>query len=164
MKSPQKLNVKATIQTTMMLADFAQVIGGKLYIMGGGWSVTSPLTPLSAIAIKVEVPWTHSNQDHEFRLELLEDGHQPVLVRTSEGDAPVLLGGKFQVGRPAGIPQGTPLDVPLAANIPPLPLKPGTRYVWKLSIDNEETNRVAFWTIPSGNVNHLGQQEQRHSQ
>jgi hypothetical protein len=153
MKIPDKSPAKTTMQTTMILADFAQVIGGKLYIMGGGWSVTSPQTPLSAIAIKVEVPWTHSNQDHEFRLELLEDGHQPVLVQTPEGNTQVLLGGKFQVGRPAGIPQGTPLDVPLAANIPPLPLKPGTRYVWKLSIDNEETTRVAFWTIPSGIVN-----------
>lgn len=145
MKTP----IKMTMKTTMMLADFAQVVGGKLYIMGGGWSIIGPQPSPCAIAIKVEVPWTETNRDHEFRLELLEDGHQPVAVSTPAGDSPVVIAGKFQVGRPAGLPQGTPLDVPLAANIPPLPLKPGHRYVWKLAINSEETSRVAFSVRPS---------------
>jgi hypothetical protein len=141
-----KTQVKSKMNTTMMLADFAQVVSGKLYIMGGGWSITGPQPSPCAIAIKVEVPWTQTNQDHEFRLELLEDGHLPVTVPTPTGDSPLLINGKFQVGRPAGLAPGTPLDVPLAVNLPPIPLKPGNRYIWKLIINNEETGRVAFST------------------
>ena len=42
---------------TLMLADSAQEVGGKLYILGGGWSVTGPVVPPSAVAIKIDVPW-----------------------------------------------------------------------------------------------------------
>ena len=34
----------------MMLADAAQAVEGKLYILGGGWSVTGPEPSASAIA------------------------------------------------------------------------------------------------------------------
>ena len=33
----------------MLLADAAQQLGGKLYILGGGWSVTGPQPAPSAI-------------------------------------------------------------------------------------------------------------------
>ena len=45
----------------MMLADSAQVSEGKLFILGGGWSVTGPPAP-SAIALHVEVPWDQTNR------------------------------------------------------------------------------------------------------
>ena len=32
----------AGAKVTMMLADAAQAVEGKLYILGGGWSVTGP--------------------------------------------------------------------------------------------------------------------------
>ena len=41
----------------MMLADSAQAVAGKLYILGGGWSMTGPAATPSALAIKFEVPW-----------------------------------------------------------------------------------------------------------
>ena len=53
---------------------------------------------------------------------------------------------EFEVGRPAGIKPGTPLELPLAVNSGPLPLEPGGRYEWRLSIDGEgdEDWRLAF--------------------
>jgi hypothetical protein len=40
----------------ILLADAAQAAGGKLYILGGGWSITSTPTPPAALAIKIDIP------------------------------------------------------------------------------------------------------------
>lgn len=122
------------MKATMLLADFAQVLQGKLYIMGGGWSITGPQPSLSAIALKLEVPWTQTNRQHEFKVELIDADGRPVMVPGPEGTAPAVMAGHFEVGRPPGMAAGTPLDMPLALTIGPMPLAPG-RYVWKLFID-----------------------------
>ena len=46
-----------------MLADAAQVAGGKLYVLGGGWSVLYAPAPF-AIALKIEVPWSVGDDTH----------------------------------------------------------------------------------------------------
>lgn len=125
----------SSMKVSMLLADFAQVVQGKLYVMGGGWSVTGPQPSLSAIALKIEVPWTQSNRRHDFRVELVDADGRPVVLPGPEGEKPVVLSGSFEVGRPPGMPPGTPLDMPLALTIGPMPLMPG-RYLWKLFIDN----------------------------
>lgn len=134
----------------MLLADQAQAVGGKLYILGGGWSITGPDPTPSAIAIKIEVPWDQANRKHTLQLSLVDEDGQPAMVPTATGDRPVELGGEFEAGRPAGLKPGTPLDVTLAINIGPLPLLPNTRYVWRLSIDGhaEDDWRVGFTTRP----------------
>ena len=69
----------------MLLCDAAQVADGKLYILGGGWSVTGPMPMPSAIAVKVEVDWHEVDQLHEWEVSLIdEDGH-PVVIETPEG-------------------------------------------------------------------------------
>ena len=47
---------------------------------------------------------------------------------------------------PPGIKPGTPLELPLAVNSGPLPLEPGSRYEWRLSINGEGDDdwRLAF--------------------
>jgi len=63
------------MRVTMLLADAAQEVNGKLYVLGGGWSVTGPDLPPMAIAIMLDVPWTQSVAPHTFALELVdEDG------------------------------------------------------------------------------------------
>ena len=138
------------MKATMLLCDYAEAINGKLYIMGGGWSVTGPDPNPSAIAIRIEVPWDEANKQHELQLELLTDDGQPVKVQTITGEMPMAIGGNFEVGRPPGLKPGTPLDVAVAMNIGPIPLPPGRSFVWRLSI-NGETNedwRLTFSTRP----------------
>ncbi len=137
--------IEATMKVTMLLADFAQVLQGKLYIMGGGWSITGPQPSLSAIALKIEVPWTQTNRRHDFALELIDADGRPVKVPGPNGEAPAVMTGHFEVGRPPGMAAGTPLDMPLALAIGPMPLA-GGRYVWKLSIDGNSQDdwEVAF--------------------
>ncbi len=135
----------------MLLADFAEAINGKLYVMGGGWSVTGPMPTPFAIALKLEVPWNETNRKHRLQIALLDPDFHPVHAPTPAGPASVVIGGDFEVGRPVGLLPGTPIDVPLAFNIGPIPLEPGKRYVWKLTIDGEsrEDWQVAFSTRPS---------------
>jgi hypothetical protein len=82
-----------------------------------------------------------------MRLELLDADGAPVEVGDAEHEAePVLLMDdmEFEVGRPAGLKPGTPLDFPLAFNVGPLPLEPG-RYEWRLSIDGRSDED---WRLP----------------
>jgi hypothetical protein len=121
----------------LMLADAGQEVGGKLYILGGGWSVTGPAPSPHAIILKVDIPWTDANTRHHFRLALRNEDGEPVFVPGPEGEQPLMLEGDFEAGRPAGLPPGTDLDFSLVANVPPLPLPPGQRFEWRLWIDDE---------------------------
>lgn len=124
-------------RVTMMLADHAQVAEGKMFISGGGWSVTGTPTQPSALAVLLQVPWADANRKIPFKLRLVNADGQPVQQQTVSGEpAPVEITGEFEVGRPPGLLEGTMLDAPLAANVPPLLLAPG-RYVWELWLDGE---------------------------
>jgi uncharacterized protein DUF6941 len=140
------------MKVTMLLADAAQAVGGKLYILGGGWSITGPMPVPSAIAIKIEVPWNLASRQHNIVLELLTaDGQLVRLPAPPEGELqPIRVEGQFGTGIPAGLIEGTPIDATLALNIGPMPLPPGARYVWRLSIDGntQEEWQVAFSTRP----------------
>lgn len=118
----------------MMLADAAQEVNGKLYVLGGGWSVTGPVLPPMALALKLDVPWSAANQQHEFLLVLVDaDGHP---VRVDGLGEEMRAGGTFEVGRPPGLPAGTDIDFAFAVTVPSLPLHAG-RYAWQLWIDGE---------------------------
>lgn len=138
------------VKVTMLLADYAQVADGKLTVVGGGWSLTGPDPTPFGIAILVHVPWDQANRRHTLRLELVDADGQPVAAPGGEGEeeAPIVFLDdlEFEVGRPAGIKPGTPLELPLAVNSGPLPLEPGGRYEWRLSIDGESDGdwRLAF--------------------
>lgn len=121
------------MRVTMLLADAAQEVNGKLYVLGGGWSVTGPDIPPMSLAIKLDVPWSEANQSHRFEIVLVDtDGHP---VGTEGGGPGVRVDGTFEVGRPAGLPAGSDIDFAFAVNVPPFPLPPG-RYAWQLSIDD----------------------------
>ncbi len=125
------------MKVTLLLADAAQAADGKLYILGGGWSMTGPSPTPSAIAIKIDVPWAQANIRHSFRIVLLDgDGHA-VQVPTAEGPQGVSIEGQFEVGRPPGLTRGTTIDAALALSVPPLPLPPGQRFEWRFTINDE---------------------------
>ena len=139
------------MKVTMMLADAAQAVNGKLYILGGGWSLIGPDPTVSAIALKIEVDWNDANRRHQFHLELLDADGQAVRLPTPEGEQTVEVRGDFEVGRPAGLIPGTPLDAAIAINIGPLPLTPGRRFVWRVTINGHTTPEweVGFTTRPA---------------
>ncbi len=130
----------------MLLADAAQEVGGKLYILGGGWSQTGPNPSPFAIAIKLEIPWDRANHPYKLRLDLLDADGEPAQapLGPEEEMQPIRIDMDFETGRPPGLPPGTPLDGALAINFSPLPLEPGRRYQWRLTVDGRDDED---WTL-----------------
>jgi hypothetical protein len=139
------------VKTTLLLCDHVQEVAGKLYVLGGGWSIYrgSPVT--MGLAMKISVPWDAANIPHEFAARLVtEDGLDPTLP-DAEGalvSARVEINGRFESGRPAGLPPGSDLDAPIAVNLAGLQLGPG-RYEWQVSIDDAVVDRVPFTVVES---------------
>src|SRR5271155_2565708 len=90
----------------MLLADSAQVADGKLYILGGGWSVTGPDPTPSAVAMKVMVDWHEFNTSHHWELFLEDADGQPVRFDTPDGPQPIEVRGDFSAAAPDGAPDG----------------------------------------------------------
>src|SRR4051812_1112511 len=105
--------------------------------MGGGWTVIGPDPSPSAIGLILSIPWDQANQKHHFSLSLHQADGAPVRMPTPTHNQPLRIESDFEVGRPPGVAPGTPLDVPLAIQLGPLPLPPGRRYYWQLEIDGE---------------------------
>ena len=135
----------------MLLADAAQVADGKLFILGGGWSLTGPDPTPSAVAIKLEVDWHDTNVQLHWELFLEDADGQPVLMPTPDGEQPIEIRGDFSVGQPEGIIEGTPVDVPMAINLGPIPLKTAMRYTWRLMVNGTNLNggSISFSTRPA---------------
>ncbi len=138
------------VKVTMLLCDSAQVADGKLYILGGGWSMTGPDPVPSAVALKIDVEWNEAERPHHWELFLEDADGRPVMVDTPEGAQPVEVRGEFTVSHPPGVPEGSPIDVALAVNMGPIPLRPGTRFTWRLVIDGESlpAASLGFTTRP----------------
>jgi hypothetical protein len=138
------------VKLTMLLCDHVAVAEGKLYINGGGWVETGPDPTPSAIAVLFEVPWNETNRKINFRLRLRhEDGHE-VTQTGPVGPQQIEVGGEIEVGRPAGVPEGSALPVPLAINLPPFLLDPGQGYYWEATVsgDTREEWRLSFRVRP----------------
>ncbi len=125
-----------------MLADSAQIADGKLYILGGGWSVIGPDPSPSAIVLKLNVDRHEVGRVHHWEL-VLEDADGRA-VTLGDDFQPVEIRGEFSVGEPDGVIDGAPVDFPITLGIPPLDLAPSSRFQWRLFIDGE--------TLPGGTV------------
>ena len=95
-----------------------------------------------ALAIKILVPWADANTRHKIVAELVTEDGQPALL----GDKPVRVEGQFEVGRPAGLPQGTSLDAPLALTVTGIELSPGG-YRWQLLVDGDQLAEASFHVV-----------------
>jgi hypothetical protein len=137
------------MMVTMLLCDAAQAVDNKLYVLGAGWSVTGPNPAPSAIALHLKVPWDEANMPHVMRLELIDADGQP--VAPAAGADPIVIESQFEVGRAAGLPPGTPIDLSVALNFGPIALAHGGRYDWRLTIDGraEDDWHLAFSTRPA---------------
>lgn len=129
----------------LILADMAEVVNGKLYLMGGGWDrrfVSDFEKPIALnIAVGVLVPWTLANQPHTLTVRL-EDGDGHVILPQAEA--------MLTVGRP---PQSTPgqkframISIAGQWKLP----SPGSYQV--VASLNEETRSEAFYAEKVGAI------------
>jgi hypothetical protein len=133
------------MDVTMLLCDAAQEVGGKLYVLGGGWSVQrQPNVPTNmALAIKIAVPWDQTNRPISLRAVLMtEDGEE-----VDGGEGPIFAEGQATVGRPPDVKPGTPIDLPVALTFAGVALPPGG-YRWELHIDGTMVASNPFRVMP----------------
>ena len=126
----------------LILADSAQAdANGRIHALGAGWTVTSTPTPPIALTALVDCPWDQTNVKHKLLVELLDTDGRVVSFQTDEQGNPepaVRIETDFEVGRPPGMPKGSPIRQVLAINLTGgLPLTPGEKYEFHLSIDGE---------------------------
>jgi hypothetical protein len=125
----------------LLLCDAAQVQGGKLFILGGGWARVIAIGPLTmALAIYLRIPWHAANQPKRLSVDLVDaDGHP---IPDPDGQ-PIRAEGGIEVGRPPGLRAGTSLDSCIAITINQLALGVGV-YRWELHLDEELLDDAVF--------------------
>ena len=122
----------------LILADAAQIVGGKLYVLGGGWDTLNvvglfPQNRHVGIAASFRVPWNETNQRHNVSIEIMTEDAEPL----TNFDA------QLEVGRPAGIQIGTDQRAQLAAEFGLQFKKPGN-FAIVTKIEGEEGARTSF--------------------
>jgi hypothetical protein len=138
--------VTTDVLATMLLCDAAQVVGGKLYMLGGGWTrVNAPNRPINmSLAVIVHVPWSLANERMSIEVGLRDDDGDPVVI----GDRAISSTGAIEVGRAAGLKAGERINVPMAMNFNNIQLAPGG-YVWECLIEDRSVARWPFRVNPA---------------
>lgn len=94
-----------------IIADYAEIAAGKLFLMGGGWdNYRLPEVPgqlRMAMVVGVRVDWDETNQNIPVRLTVEDD----------DGQVHVRIDGAVAVGRPAQLPPGATQLAQLSANV-----------------------------------------------
>jgi len=123
-----------------VLGDFAQAAGGKLTIVGAGWTIVNaqqyPQALPFGLGIGILVPWSETNAPHEFAF----------VIQDADGTQLASGGGRVEAGRQAGIPVGMPQRVVLGIAGQMVLPKPGT-YVIVVTAAGDE-KRIVFEALP----------------
>ncbi len=94
----------------LLVADRAEVVNGKLYLMGGSWDRIQPQQfphrMMLGIAMGVRIPFAYTDDQHTVAIELLHDDTRMIGFEA-----------KLATGRPPGM-AGMDMLVPMAFNIP----------------------------------------------
>ena len=140
------------IDATMLLCDSAQAVGGKLYVLGGGWTMLAKVQPRArmSLAVKLSVPWSRANEKIHVEAVLITDQGAEVMA---DEDQPVRAEGDLELGRPAGLRAGTPLDATFVMDFEGLDLDVGG-YVWELKVNDAPAARTPVLVVdaPPGAV------------
>lgn len=125
----------------LILADSAEAVGGKLYMLGGGWDVLTvnaafPSQQAFSIALGLSVPWNETNQRHNVTVEIADE----------DGNAAATMTGQLEVGRPPGFPLGQAQRVVLAFKGVMGIEKPGG-FAITAKLEDQEAKRVGFRVV-----------------
>jgi hypothetical protein len=122
----------------LILSDGAQVVGEKLYMLGGGWMVVNaqqfPATIPMAMALGILVGWNETNRRHTFKLEVVDEDANVVLFKVDGG---------FEQGRPAGIRPGLDQRVQMAFSFP-ISFQKAGQFVARAHLNGQEAKRTPF--------------------
>ena len=120
----------------LMLADSAQAVDGKLYVLGGAWNMLRfaefPASLMVGIAVAIDVDWNETNRRHHLDVHFEDADGNPMDPR---------IGADFEAGRPPGAIAGAELRIVLAVNGPLAIPAPGS-YAAVATIGGEELAQI----------------------
>lgn len=130
----------------LILADSAQVVSNKLYLLGGGWDRLTirkqpPVAHQMTVAASFRVSWNETNQRHSFEIE----------VADSDGGTIGKVAGQFEVGRPPGTLPGQDQRVQIAVNVGMQINKLGS-YMIIARLNGEEGGSFPFNVVPGPEI------------
>ncbi len=125
----------------LILADAAQVIGNKLFLLGGGWDVITlqgppPVVHRAAIAVAIRVGWHETNRKHTMELQVVHD----------DGAVLATLNGEIQVAQPPDAMPGQDQRIQFAANLD-LNITEAGGYALVARINGQEEDRSPFRVV-----------------
>ena len=132
----------------LILADRAEAVNGKLYMVGGGFDrvgiVQIPGPANFDVAVGVLVGYNETNSVHRIEI-VLEDEDNKVVQPP--------IAAQFELGKPAGMKIGEPQRFQLVLRGPFVIPKPGG-YHWVVSLNGERKAVTRFWVdkveLPAG--------------
>jgi hypothetical protein len=135
------------MRATMLLCDSAQEVGGKLYVLGGGWTnlLQADAPSSMALAILIHFDWNEANKRQTIELELITDEGELV----EQEEQAVRIATAVEVGRPPGVKPGSEINAALAPSFLGLTLAAGG-YVWILRSGDTILARVPFTVAVRG--------------
>jgi hypothetical protein len=129
--------------TSAMLADSAQVQGGKLFILGGGFD-TITVRSLPAVhrsltlAMVAEVEPDERQRDLELGIVLLDEDGMSIGVEAK---------GRLRVGAPPNLPPGSSSIVPIVSPFHNITFPAAKGYTFVVSLDDKELARITFRVV-----------------
>ena len=128
----------------LLLADRAEVLNGKLYMMGGAWDrrhVGDISAPVSVtIVVGVLVPWNLTNEPHQLRIRIEDEDGSPV---------PPEVEATVNVGRPVNATQGQSFRATAVINNRWTLPRYGT-YRVVAAVAGQSERRVTFYAVERG--------------
>lgn len=103
---------------------------------------------MQSVVALIKVGWNEANRPVDFVLRLTDGDGAVVHVPGPTGTQPLEIAGKLEVGRPAGLPEGSEIDASFVVPLQPLPLTPGQRYTWRLNFGDDEATSESFYVRP----------------
>jgi len=123
----------------LILADRAEAVNGKLYLLGGGWDrlgLTSlPGHAFFDVAMGVLIEYLETNERHSFSISLEDEDNRVVL-------GPIT--GQVEAGRPPGMRPGQLQRFMLAVRGPFLIPHAGA-FSWAVALDGNRVHETRFW-------------------
>jgi hypothetical protein len=137
------------MRASIVLADFAETDpGGKVHILGAGWSVTGPQPGPQAVVGFIQVPPEQAGVAILFTLRLTDQEGEVVEVQGPAGMQRMEASGQVEMREPEGWGGSTDLNAAFAINVM-LPLSPGQPYTWSLEVDGKDLASTTFYVRPS---------------
>ncbi|MBP1632755.1 MAG: hypothetical protein H6Q11_1043 [Acidobacteria bacterium] len=126
--------------TVAMLADSAQVSGGKLYVLGGAFDTVNArafpaLVRTLSVVLVPEIAPAERNRDLPIAIRLLDEDGIALGVESK---------GMMRVGEPSSLPAGASSLVPLVASFLGIRFPRAGGYVFVVEQEGHELGRISF--------------------